>query len=263
MALRFARQVDKLLAVRGSSESAFADGSLRRSDVDHIYESTFLDLVSYFEVFVEDLFFICVLGRSAIGDVEPTVTFPTRRLAAVLSSAERGYTSWSKMQEVLVRAEIYLKDGRPFSRLRGRGRDLEVLSSGLKIRNAIAHRSEHAKTQFLMLPEKTLPPSRRTPAGYLQQLVGATSRHETYATAYARIANALTAPRQRLAERFLQAESAFDSGQKAPLGEYVCLQCGTATRSAGVQRKLPSCGTCGIPCGTCGRRAISHFQRVS
>lgn len=116
---RFGRQVNRLLAVRSGSEAAFASGALRRTDIDHIYESTFLDLVSYFEIFIEDLFFSCILGKAALLDVKPTIEFPTRRLAEILSSgSHRGHATWSKMQDVFGRAEIFLRDGRPFTRLR-------------------------------------------------------------------------------------------------------------------------------------------------
>jgi hypothetical protein len=256
---RFGRQVSRLLSVRVSADNAFALGALRRSDIDHIYESTFLDLVSYFEVYLEDLFFSCVLGRSALNDVQPLLTFSARTQAeAVTRGTDRVFSSWSKMKDVMPRAESFLKDGRPFSRLRGRDRDLDVLSSGLRIRNAIAHRSSSAREQFSRLQLVGLAPSRRTPAGYLQQLVGTTSRHETLVNAYGRIANALAAPKLGAAERFLQQESPYDSGQKAPIGEYVCLVCGLTIRGG---RSLPRCAGC-APCTTCGRRPTSHFQRV-
>jgi len=263
LALRFERHVQRLQGVRNSAGDAFALGALRRSDLDHIYESTFLDTVSYFEIYVEELFITCVLDKSGLVDVSPSIHVATRAHAGMLTSgSDRSHTSWSRMQEVMARAETLLQGGRPFSRLQNRRQDLAVLTSGLKVRNAIAHRSSSAREQFFKLPLSGLAPGRKTPAGYLQQLVGLSSRHETLLNTYARIAKALAAPRERAAVPFLQEESPYDSGQRGPCGEYACLKCGTAMRIPPRGGKLARCSTCSQPCITCGSRPTSHFQRV-
>ena len=79
-----------------------------------------------------------------------------------------GCAVWLPYDRTIEKASVYLTGGRPFS----------TLSSSLKvqlrdcqlIRNAIAHHSGYAQSQFekFVISGRPLPPREKTPAGYLR-----------------------------------------------------------------------------------------------
>jgi hypothetical protein len=259
----FLRRISRLRGVRASGDSARLAGELRQADVDHLYESTFLDATSTFERFQEELFFSCLLGASGIRKCEPIAQFRNRAEAerVVLATDRRGYISWSQMNDNIRRADAYLAHGRPFSRLQRRARDLEVLATATKIRNAIAHESRSAAERFRKLPLGSLPIARRTPAGYLRLSVGVSTQHETILSEYSRIASALAAPTDVRARKLLRAEDRFESGREADRGTYVCVSCGYRLRHRAAGR-LSACSCSPGACAQCGAIQSSRYERM-
>jgi hypothetical protein len=261
LAHRFMRKITRLSSVRANSDAAYSGGALRQSDLDHIYESTFLSAISHFEAFNEDLFFSVLLGSSGIEDAAPRVVFSSRRQAeSILAPSWGDRFGWAAMRPNIDRAIVLLKGGRPFTRLRFRYSELELLDKGQRVRNFIAHRSGSAERAFRELSLNRLPPRRRTPAGYLQMTVGTSNQHEVFLAEYARIALALSAIDSKAAAKQLRDEGPFQAGQRVPRGEYVCLSCGVVVSHRSNKKKLPSCPVC-AGCTQCGRRKQAQFGR--
>lgn len=262
---RFVARVNQLRRVRDFGMAAYRDGSVRQSVLDHIFESTFLDVISSFDVFLEELFYSAIVGASGIREVVSRVSFGNRAEAErfVLAGERSGFLSWARMRDNITRAELFLHRGRPFSRLKRRPRDLELLGIGVTIRNAIAHESRLARRKFLGLPLGGLAPNRRNPAGYLQQAVGSIPQHENLFAEIVRIASALAAENDSQARRFLRDEAPYASGERADRGTYRCKGCGVQFQHTASQQELRVCLACHPgPCSACGSSSKSTFQRV-
>lgn len=270
------RHVARLVSVVQSGDAALAVGSLRQSDVNHLYESTFLAAVARFESFLEDLFYSALLDESDQRNITSAVRFPSRRKAeeVLLSAARAPYLVWLPFPDnALKRAEAYLVGGRPFSRLRSRGADLQLLKTIQVVRNAIAHDSGTAASRFRdLVRHHNLPPARRNPGGYLRLAVNATTMHTTLVNEMIRLARALASPAMPAAHRLLRAEDEVNSTQKVPRGTYECVICThriqqtSSTQTMGVcpacpQVACPQCGAVG-PCAGCGAPTRSRYRRT-
>lgn len=257
----FINRLDRLRSVRDSVDQARLHRRLRHQDVDHIYESTFLGLCSAFERFQEDLFYSCVLGQAGIAEARSVVRFRNRAEAerVLLAGDRRGFLVWSRMPENIERSSAFITRGRPFSRLQRRSSDLNVLTTGARVRNAIAHEGQLAMERFRALPLGSLPARFRTPAGFLRQSVAGSTQHETLVSDYARIASALAAKTDRQARRLLRREDAYPSGADAPRGTYKCRACGTRVRH--MSGSLAECACNPGSCLACGNQRSSKFER--
>ena len=220
----FVGRVSSLRSVRDAGEAALSAGTLRQRDLDHLYQSTFLETCSQLEVFQNDLFFGCLLNASSIPSIIPRVRFRHRSEAerVVLGRERASYLSWSVMSENMKRAEMFLSRGRPFSRLRRRARDLATLNTARVVRNSIAHDSAGAIRQFRALPLADLTPARRTPAGFLRKSVENLTQHENLLRELSRIASALAARTDSRARSLLLDEEPYRSGDSASRGTYRC-----------------------------------------
>lgn len=249
----FDRAVDRCRRVRDVGQSAFASRSIRQTDLDHIYESTFLSAVTAWETFARSLFYSCLMGESGIS-TKPLVVFDNRPLAerVLLEAAGARFLSWIKLDDLQKRADLLLAGGRPFSRLKFRPQDKQVLDQVRRVRNAIAHKGESARDEFKKISPSGLPPSRRHPAGYLQVMNGNITTHEVYCLAMKRIAAALTASNDHKAEAFLAPEGDYENNQKPGLGTFVCSRCGVPVRIRSKNARLPLC-VCAVPCSQCRR----------
>lgn len=104
------------------------------------------------------------------------------------------YLNWLPFDRVEERARLYLKDGRPFTRISSG--DKAMITTITIIRNAIAHKSPHALVEFerKVMGVKTLLPRERTPGGYLRSSASATppvNQFEVYIGELGRIASSL------------------------------------------------------------------------
>ena len=261
---RLGRRLDSLRKVRRSSDLAAGVRAIRGVDRDHMYESTFLQAVSAFETFQEELFYSSLLNRSDIRKVEPTVSFRNRVEAerALLAGENRGFLSWSSTAQNITRAEIFLVGGRPFSRLRRRGSDLRVLDTVTRVRNAIAHTSGSAIDRFRSLAKGGLMSKMRTPAGYLQSASGTATQHEVLLDELERLAKALAAATDRTAWTLLRDEDPYKSGSTVPRGTFECTKCRSRTFVAATGTILP-CSNCSKgACPHCGHERSTTYTRV-
>lgn len=271
VALRLYDELDRALTriegVRDSGIAAFERDALRQSDLDHLFESTFLGGVIALERFLEKLFFACLEGTSGIAAVAPRLMVPphARPEPLVLELERAPFLTWMPYDATHRRAEVFLKGARPFERLLNRPSEKTLLSTVTIVRNVIAHRSGKARAEFRKLTAvRTLPPSRQTAAGYLQLRSGATTQHEVLVSEVRRVASALTASTLKRAQKFLRSERPYETGQQPGRGTFECVSCRTRIRVPLDTGTLAPCAVCSPgPCATCGRLIKkSQFQRV-
>lgn len=237
--------------------------------LDHFYESTFLEVVTRFETFLEDLFYEVALGSSSMfrtGPVGAVQGVDSREdlEAALLTSSNRNYLDWLPYRNTLERARVVLRDGRPFSRLERRGSESALLVEILKIRNAIAHRSGEAWSKFENLCPGHLPVPRRTPAGLLQLKVGLTrTKYDVLCDGLGGIAAALGARSDLKAWALLSPEADRGAGETVPPGTYECVDCGNEQTIAAAA-PMANCTHCHHgPCMACGAEKKSRFRRIA
>lgn len=238
---------------------------LRDRELGLLYEVTFLNLVITFEAFQEELFFSALLGAADIVAVRPLISFRHRAEAEriVLATERSPFLTWSKTKDSIERARRFLFSGRPFSRLERRDRDSRILSDVFTVRNAIAHQSGAARQAFARLPGSGLPVgSRRKPAHYLRQVVGADTQHEVLCREVLRISKALISSDDASARTYLLPERPYRTGDEVGRGTFVCTTCQHRLRVA-ARRALPTCPACNSgPCSMCGSTQRSEFVRL-
>jgi hypothetical protein len=126
-----------------------------------------------FERYLEDLFLGYVAGRIATPTRNVTVrmSFPSAAIAAEVVFAGQSYIDWIPYGKTAERAEIYFKDGKPFSTLTKQQK--AMLTQLHQIRNALAHRSDHSLDVFTRLVVGATPllPHERKPSGFLRSIL--------------------------------------------------------------------------------------------
>jgi hypothetical protein len=134
-----------------------------------VYESLFLRAVTIYEEFCEEFFFKLLSG---------TIRYAkAKRIAPLIPSCNgirdfvyQGdkYLEWIPHDRTKLRANLYLKGGRPFSSLDQPEKD--KISRITKIRNAIAHKSKSAMETFRkdVICGTPLLTHEKSPAGFLR-----------------------------------------------------------------------------------------------
>lgn len=249
---RFSQRAEDLAAAVRSGLRANRGRSLNRAAVDGIYEAAFLSLAKSFEVFVEEIFFLVLVEgpeRHGIADAAPRIRFATRDAAEDYVLDRKDYLDWMPWKSrALDRANRYLVNGEPFSRLSRVPAQLEVLRVHGIIRNAVAHDSGLARRKFLGLNEvKTLPVSEQRPASLLRSTDAATqaSYWELHREELLGIAKALSAADRASARQYLGNEDPYRRGERpADAGPFRCRRC-RHQRRCRTGYALPECPQCG------------------
>ena len=155
---------------RSKTERLYQEGNLVRRDLELVYAGLYLDAITFFENFIEDLF-VRLLAGTAIHPsrlVVPRIAFKSAATCRNIVYGGRSYVDWFPYQRTQERAGLFFQKGLPFTALDGL--DKKNMNHMLCIRNAIAHKSRHARKKFdrevtnglLLLPHE------KTPAGYLR-----------------------------------------------------------------------------------------------
>ena len=196
---RLAIRFRALESTRKRIEGLAHKNALLPTDVQQVYEALFVNAVTAFESFLEDLFIGLLVGGVATGQgrFSRRVTVTTSQIARELvTGAGRKYADWFPFERTEERARLFLTGGRPFTSVSTAERSL--IDRCLIIRNAIAHRSRHSRDRFQreVLGSTPLPPRERTPAGYLRSSFRSGPRQTRYEN--------LTAELLRLARKLAQ-----------------------------------------------------------
>jgi hypothetical protein len=171
-------------------EKLYYDDKIVLRDVESVYEALFLRAVTGFE----DLFISILEGRTRYrprGRVTVRMTaVSSDALKEILLQGNR-YMTWLPFDNTEKRANIYLRDGKPFSELSSG--DRSMLKTITTIRHAIAHKSTHAMNEFerTVIGSQALLRRERRPAGFLRSQARANpsaNRFEIYVGELGRIA---------------------------------------------------------------------------
>lgn len=191
LASKFSRAVGRLDNTRIRADQARVRGLLRIRDIEVFYSGLFLQLVVAYEACIEE-FVLGLVVRP--GGVESSVAGVSGKLSvrsyahalSLASGPNRDFADWLSKNQLLKRAELLLRAGKPFSITVSSQWDL--VEKARLIRNAIAHPSDSAKRKFErnVIGSTPLPTAERTVGGYLRgQISSAPSqtRWELYAAA--------------------------------------------------------------------------------
>jgi hypothetical protein len=180
---KFQRSLQRLDYTRDRMERLFTDGQIRKVDLDSVYEALFLRAVTSFEAFLEDLFLAILVGRIRYSRRRVRVLMSVSSAEALMQILLQGnaFMNWLPFANTEKRAKLYLKDGRPFTDLNDG--DKSQLKTITVIRNAIAHKSAHALSEFdrTVIGSNSLLQRERSPAGFLRSQSGpAQTKFEVY-----------------------------------------------------------------------------------
>jgi len=193
----FLRALRGLDYTRTRMERLFSEKRIVLRDLHSVYEALFIKACCSFEAFLEGQFFAILeekanykKGRNVVLRMMPKSSGALRDILLQGDS----YLTWVPFSHTEERAKLYLQGGRPFSDLSGG--DRARIKTVHLIRNAIAHRSDHARKQFdeKVIGEMALLPGERKPAGFLRSQVRASPviiRFEVYMQELAAIAQSL------------------------------------------------------------------------
>lgn len=254
---RFSRQVKQLdnLAVQATEQRR--KGNLSQLSSDALYTSGLLSLHIRFELFLEDLFYSCITGKSGLDDCAPELTFSSREQASNLLFGNLNYVTWMPYGEVERISKRTFSDGAPFSRLRRHADEKSFLEELTLVRNAVAHQSAPSlkKIENLTSPMRA---RRRNPAGYLQYTVQGDTHFRRYCSSILIIASALTRPNISAAKRVLSPEAAYNKNDEVTKGCYLCINC-AGTKN--LRTKIGRLGDCS-KCKKSGARTKTGWRRV-
>jgi hypothetical protein len=143
---------------------------LRVSDVELVYTSSFLGIVSRWESFLEDALLETVCGPATRMLKERRLVQIARRqhFREILLHPNLDYLSLPTVKKAHEVYSLYLIDGGPFAEISEQNRT--YLQQATWIRNAIAHASDHAREIFkTKVPGvEALPANRRKPGPFLR-----------------------------------------------------------------------------------------------
>ena len=188
---QFQRKLTLSDVTRRRVEDEYRMGKLVRRDVEIVYEGLFLRAVVGFEDLLESIFFAVLEGRSGNASWYPRLTGRRSDLKKCVFGEKR-YLDWLPYAVSLKRAQLYLRDGLPFSLLDDG--DKLKLSQIVTIRHAIAHSSKSASQKFTetVIDTLALPASEKKPAGFLRGITAhSLTRYEVYVQSLGGIANTL------------------------------------------------------------------------
>lgn len=162
----------RLDRTRTRVDQLFLRGKLTRFDIEQVYSGIYVEAFVSFERFLEDLFLGYVGGKVSMPTikVKAKMSFPTAAITKDVVFGGKDYIDWIPYERTTERAAIFLKEGKPFSTLSKTQK--EMLKELHRVRNALAHRSDHSVDIFtrLVLGTMSLSPQERKPAGFLRSV---------------------------------------------------------------------------------------------
>jgi hypothetical protein len=155
---------------RNKAEKLFRAGSLVRRDIEQVYGGLYLDAVTSFETFIENLFVGLLVGgvTPPHSGIVTRVNIKSHTVARDVVFGGRNYVDWLPFDYTERRAKAFFRNGAPFTTV-GKP-DKKLFSDLLYIRNAIAHKSTHSIRMFEREVIGSVPLTRRerTPTGFLR-----------------------------------------------------------------------------------------------
>ncbi len=172
--------INSIIAIdktRRKTELLHNRGDLSRKEIAQIYGLLFIKSINIFENFIEELFVGMLTGGiKKSSRVCPCLEFTSYQLARRIIKGTNKYISWLPYENTLSLADIYFRQGKPFTFLSQD--EKAILQKMLWIRNALAHNSRFATNVFREKVSKGLSLStrERSPEGFLRSLFRITPR---------------------------------------------------------------------------------------
>lgn len=235
--------------------------TITNSTLHCVIELCALRAYSILEEFLQQLFYDAMLGDQQQVGAQPRFTVRNEPELELLlfntGSRREKYLDWLPYSASESRAEAYLEDGVPFSRLKYRQVELRAISELATVRNAIAHPSDYAAKKFQELVNHKHYVA-NVPAEYLLNVRSGDIEMLHTLARLNTIVEGLTAGSDQMANSVLEPENSFEPNKNAPKGEYACTRC-DARQVLTTQSMLQPCSNCTVDqrCQTCGRRTSS------
>ena len=184
---KYRQQLLQLDHTRKRMELLYGKGQLALRDIHAVYESLFLRAVVGFELYCDTLFHQILVRDICYSKSRVACRITTGSKRAIRDIVSRNgkdqYITWLPYDRAEATAEIYLKDGRPFTDVDSSQKGM--LTKIVAIRHAIAHSSDKSRLDFQSKVISSLPllMRERTPAAFLRSAHSGTpplTRFETY-----------------------------------------------------------------------------------
>jgi hypothetical protein len=231
--------------------------SVAPETLSNLVELATLRVFSVLETFLQELFYLCMLKDGTVSGQGAVIAVSTREEADLLlltaGARREKYLSWLPLDRTLDLAETFLLESHPFDRLRYRQTEKRAVDELTIVRNAVAHPSDHARAEFVILARSKGYPTIRA-ADYLLSTRGGNQEILLLMTRVELIAAGLAAASDLDADGILEAESQFQAQAKAPKGLFECVRCGNQVVQA-ARGKLGACRSCEPieACSCCGK----------
>lgn len=169
-AATFRRRVDRYGTCCRRMEHELSRKTLNVTNVELVHCASFLSVCSQWEALIEDIIFEAVCGPPSKkrGFIRYIDVRDRPRLRNLLLFPEKKYLSLTNLNSARSLASLFIRDGRPLSAVSEPNQTF--LQQAIWIRNAIAHKSKHAREEFRdKVPGvKSLPPTQRLPGAFLR-----------------------------------------------------------------------------------------------
>lgn len=182
---KFIGHLNNIEFTRNKMERLFDKKLIVTRDIEIIYNGLFLDALTCFENFIEELFINLLIDDSIHPSfsVKAKHKFNSTKICREIVYAGKKYVDWFPYDFTIKRAEIFLKNGKPFTNLDKT--DRMVLAQIFYIRNAIAHKSRHSINMFKkqVIEGFILMAREKTPVGFLRSIYAmapSQTRYEYY-----------------------------------------------------------------------------------
>lgn len=175
---RFERELDILCTLDGQNQERYRKGPgrsttsiLTTSQIHIINEGVFSRAFRNFEVFVEEAFVLYVSGKLSRSGKRPVSYLSPKSSEHAIDLMQSGMTflEWNSPENIISRAELYLKDGFPVKD--AFTSNLTLLKEARHIRNHIAHNSQQSQRKYSSVLRRaftTMPTKIYSPGEFLQ-----------------------------------------------------------------------------------------------
>jgi hypothetical protein len=168
---RYRFTISRLRRACSQVETLFANGGLKCTNCELIYESVFLNAIAHFEALLNELMqeFVCGAPSSRVG-CYALINPRSRLVFRVILTGGRAYVDLMPFKDCVEIAKRFLNEGKPFSEVDESDRN--ILAQAVLVRNAIAHHSKSALERFQtgVNGVDLLSPNKRFPGAYLRRV---------------------------------------------------------------------------------------------
>ena len=166
----FRGRLKNIEKTRSKTERLYQEDNLVMRDLELVYAGLYLNAITFFENFIEDLFVRLLVGTAIHPSrlVVPKITFKSPTTCRNIVYGGEAYVDWFPYNRTQRRARVFFRNGLPFTDLDSS--DKKNIERMFHIRNAIAHKSKHALRVFSekVIDDQNLLSEEKKPVGYLR-----------------------------------------------------------------------------------------------